>query len=123
MTKTAKRANPFPHGIPRTFTELVRVWVPKAIHGRVEFENASEIMNALAGHNLNKDQEDYLETIAILVDEYDRTHHEQTKEKRPPSQYYSYWLKSTALADVSLGRSSAMRLLGALSCEVSGPLR
>jgi hypothetical protein len=84
MTKTAKRANPFPHGIPRTFTELVRVWVPKATHGRVEFENASEIMNALAEHNLNKDQEDYLETIAILVDEYDRTHNEQTKESDPP---------------------------------------
>jgi HTH-type transcriptional regulator/antitoxin HigA len=85
MTKTAKSANPFPHGIPRTFSELVCVWIPKAIHDRVEFENAREIMNAMAGHDLNKDQEDYLETVSILVDEYDRTHNEQPKKATPLS--------------------------------------
>jgi HTH-type transcriptional regulator / antitoxin HigA len=40
-------------------------------------------MNAMAGHELNKEQEDYLETIAILVDEYDRAHHEQPKKSKP----------------------------------------
>jgi antitoxin component HigA of HigAB toxin-antitoxin module len=81
--RTANKANPFPRGIPRTYTELVRVLVPRAIHDRVEFENASEIMNAIAGHDLNEEQEDYLETIAILVDEYDRTHRAQPKKATP----------------------------------------
>jgi antitoxin component HigA of HigAB toxin-antitoxin module len=83
IMKTANKANPFPRGIPRTYAELVRVLVPRAIHDRVEFENASEIMNALAGHDLNEEQETYLETIAILVDEYDRTHNAQPKKASP----------------------------------------
>lgn len=78
--KTANKANPFPRGIPRTYSELVGVHMPKAIHDHVEFENASEIMNALAGHELNKDQEEYLDTVSILVDEYDRTHNAQPKK-------------------------------------------
>jgi HTH-type transcriptional regulator/antitoxin HigA len=80
MTKISRKANPFPGGIPETFTQLVCVWIPKALHDRVEFENAVEIMNALAGHDLNQDQEDYLETVSILVDEYDRTHNAQPKK-------------------------------------------
>jgi mRNA-degrading endonuclease HigB of HigAB toxin-antitoxin module/antitoxin component HigA of HigAB toxin-antitoxin module len=83
MTRSSKRANPLPHGIPGTFDELVRVWIPKAIHDRVEFQNASEIMEAMAGHDLNKDQEDYLETVSILVDEYDHTHNKQPKKASP----------------------------------------
>ena len=75
--KTANKANPFPHGIPRTYTGLVAVLVPRAIHDRIGFENASAILNAMAGHELNEEQEDYLETIAILVDQYDRTHDTQ----------------------------------------------
>src|SRR3981081_2572242 len=78
--QTANKANPFPRGIPRTYSELVGVHMPKAIHDHVEFENASEIMNALAGHELNKDQEEYLDTVSILVDEYDRTHNAQPKK-------------------------------------------
>jgi HTH-type transcriptional regulator / antitoxin HigA len=57
--------------------------VPRAIHDAVEFKNASEIMNAMAGHELNEDQEDYLKTIAILVDEYDRAHNQQPKKSKP----------------------------------------
>jgi hypothetical protein len=57
--------------------------VPRAIHDPVEFENASEIMNAMAGHELNEEQEDSLETIAILVDECDRSHNEQPGKSKP----------------------------------------
>jgi HTH-type transcriptional regulator/antitoxin HigA len=83
IMKTASKANPFPRGIPPTYAELVGVLVPRAIHDAVEFKNASEIMNAMAGHELNEEQEDYLETIAILVDEYDRAHNEQPKKSKP----------------------------------------
>lgn len=76
-------STPFPRGIPPTYAELVGVLVPRAIHDAVEFKNASEIMNAMAGHELNEEQEDYLETIAILVDEYDRAHNEQPKKSKP----------------------------------------
>ena len=59
IMKTA--STPFPRGIPPTYAELVGVLAPRAIH---------------------EEQEDYLETIVILVDEYDRTHNEQPKKSK-----------------------------------------
>jgi antitoxin component HigA of HigAB toxin-antitoxin module len=82
MTRT-KQANPFPKGIPETFTELARVWVPRAIHDRVEFENAMEVVGAMAGFKLNAEQEDYLETVSILADEFDRKRHPQPARAKP----------------------------------------
>jgi HTH-type transcriptional regulator / antitoxin HigA len=83
IMKTANKANPFPRGIPRTYAELVAILVPRTLHDPVQFKNASQILNAMAGHELNKEQEDYLETIAVLVDEYDRTHNEQPEKSKP----------------------------------------
>jgi hypothetical protein len=45
-------------GIPPTYAELLGVLVPRAIHDAVEFQSASEIMNSMAGHELNEDQGD-----------------------------------------------------------------
>jgi HTH-type transcriptional regulator / antitoxin HigA len=83
MTSATKKANPFPRGIPETFTDLVCVWRPRAIHDRVEFKNAMEIIEAMAGFDLNQEQEDYLETVSILVDEYDRKHNPQPASADP----------------------------------------
>jgi HTH-type transcriptional regulator / antitoxin HigA len=101
--RTANKANPFPRGIPDTFTGLCMVHLPRAIHDRVEFENASEIVHALAGFDLNKEQEDYLETISILVDEYDRTHHPQPK-KASPLEVLHHLIDEHNLSGRELGR-------------------
>jgi len=53
LVRTADKANPFPKGIPGTFAGLCRVHLPRVIHDHVEFENAREIMQALAGFDLN----------------------------------------------------------------------
>jgi HTH-type transcriptional regulator / antitoxin HigA len=99
----AANRNPFSRGIPRTFKDLCRVWTPRAIHDSAEFENASEIMNALAGHNLNKDQGDYLETVSILVDEFDRSHNEQPS-KASPLAVLEYLLEEHEISGRELGR-------------------
>lgn len=103
MTRTTKRANPFPHGIPKTYTELVCVWVPKAIHDRVAFDNASEIINAMAGFDLNSDQEDYLETVSILADEYDRKHNPQPTGGKP-LEVLRHLMEEHNLSSRALGR-------------------
>jgi HTH-type transcriptional regulator / antitoxin HigA len=113
MKRVAKdaNANPFTKGIPRTFEELVRVWTPRAIHDKVEFENASEIMNALAGHDLNKDQADNLETVGILVDEYDRVHNEQAANASPLA-VLEYLLEEHGISGRELGRILGNEALG-----------
>ena len=111
--KLANKANPFPHGIPRTYAELVAVFAPRVIHDRIEFENASAVMNALAGHALNKEQEDYLETLAVLVDEYDRGHNTQPENPRRSPCCIFLW-KSMISAIATWGASSGIRPLADL---------
>jgi len=107
----AANANPFSRGIPRTFKDLCRVWTPRAIHDSAEFENASEIMNALAGRDLNKDQEDYLETVSILVDEFDRSHNEQPG-KASPLAVLEYLLEEHKISGRELGRILGNEAIG-----------
>jgi len=103
MTRTTRKANPISGRIPETFTELVRIWMPRAIHDEVEFHNAFEIMNALAGFDLNSEQEDYLETVSILVDEYDRKHNPQPNRTKPINVLRSL-IESANLSSRELGR-------------------
>jgi HTH-type transcriptional regulator / antitoxin HigA len=83
MTRTTKKVNPFPHEIPTAYEDLVRVWLPRVIHDPAEFEHAVEVAEAMAGFELNSEQGDYLETVSILVDEYDRGHHPQPARAKP----------------------------------------
>jgi HTH-type transcriptional regulator/antitoxin HigA len=103
MKRTTKKANPFPRGIPDTFTQLVCVWCPRAIHDKVEFNNAVEIVNALAGFDLNQEQEDYLETVSILVDDYDRKHHPQPVPAKPV-EVLRHLVEDHNLSSRALGR-------------------
>lgn len=65
--------------LPTTFDGLIRNFPPRPIHDRADHENAVGMIDALAGHNLNKDQEDYLEVLATLVERYES----ETLPKRP----------------------------------------
>lgn len=64
---------------PTTFEGLIRLHPPRPIHDKVDYENTVEIIDALAGHKLNRDQEDYLLLLAGLVERYEA----DTLPKRP----------------------------------------
>jgi HTH-type transcriptional regulator / antitoxin HigA len=70
MTK-AKAHPVFENGIPNTYDRLFMEHPLRPIHDEVAHENALEIVQALAGLNLNADQEDYLEVLGTLVNEYE----------------------------------------------------
>lgn len=57
--------------LPKTYAGLVALHVPRPIHDNTAYENAVEIVHALAGFKLNRDQEDYLELMAKLVEDYE----------------------------------------------------
>ncbi len=58
--------------LPKTYNGLVALKVPRPIHDRTAYDNAVEIVHALADFKLNRDQEDYLELMAKLVEDYER---------------------------------------------------
>jgi len=60
--------------LPKTYRDLLAVHMLRPIHDKVEYGNALEMIGALVGHDLNTDQEDYLEALSVLVEAYEAAH-------------------------------------------------
>jgi len=70
--------------LPKTYEGLCRLMLPRPIHDRVGLGNATEIIDCLAGHDLNPEQEDYLDLFSNLVADYEDTHDPvKTKPQSP----------------------------------------
>jgi HTH-type transcriptional regulator / antitoxin HigA len=65
--------------LPTTFDGLIRLHAPRPIRDAVDYANTVEIADALAGHKLNRDQDDYLLLLAALIER----HEADTLPKRP----------------------------------------
>ena len=58
--------------IPATYHALcTRLWLPRPIHDRKTAAEATAVADALAGFQLNEEQEDYLEAVALFLGEYE----------------------------------------------------
>ena len=60
--------------LPKDYTGLCRVLTPRPLHDKVDFENVSEITDAMAGHKLTADQEDYFDLLCRLIEDYEKEH-------------------------------------------------
>jgi HTH-type transcriptional regulator / antitoxin HigA len=102
--------------MPKTYNGLVSLLVPRPIHDRATYENAVEVVHALAGFKLNRDQDDYLGLMAKIVEDYER---ETVPEPAPVKGIESlrFLLKENDLTADDLGsiigvdRSIAYRIL------------
>jgi HTH-type transcriptional regulator/antitoxin HigA len=61
--------------IPKTYDQLLAMHPLRLIHNDVELEHATEMIDILAGHDLNADQTDYLDVLSTLVEAYENTHY------------------------------------------------
>ena len=57
--------------IPKTWQELNVMRPLRPIHDDVDLDNATEIIDAMAGHDLAPDQDDYLDALSTLVAAYE----------------------------------------------------
>ena len=58
--------------LPREYTGLCRILTPRPIHDQVGFENVTEVTDAMAGHKLTADQEDYFDLLCRLIEDYEK---------------------------------------------------
>jgi HTH-type transcriptional regulator / antitoxin HigA len=72
-TKTAPH-NLLTKKLPTRYAELVALHMPRPIHDQVAYDNTVEMIDTLAGHKLNADQDDYLELLSQLVETYETSH-------------------------------------------------
>jgi len=69
MTKA--KASSHSAAIPQSYADLVKAFMPRPIHDKAAFDNTQEIVDRLAGHELNDDQEDYLDLLSQLLETYE----------------------------------------------------
>jgi HTH-type transcriptional regulator/antitoxin HigA len=61
-------------GFPKDYAGLCRILTPRPIHDSVELQNVIEITDAMAGHKLTRDQEDYFDLLCRLIENYEEDH-------------------------------------------------
>ena len=99
---------------PKTYEGLCRVHLPRPIHDKVDLDNATEIVDFLAGHKLNRDQEDYLDLLSDLVSEYEEEHAPLKIRKMSGVEILGFLLEENGLNASDLSRILGVdRTLGA----------
>ncbi len=58
--------------LPKDYAGLCRLLAPRPIHDKADYQNVTEITEAMAGHDLTPDQEDYFDLLCRLIEDYER---------------------------------------------------
>ena len=61
--------------VPKTYDQLLAMHPLRPIHNDVELDHATEMIDILAGRDLNVDQADYLDVLSTLVEAYENIHY------------------------------------------------
>ena len=110
--KIAMKSRPFYNGLPATYRELVAMHAPRPIRTEAEFDAATALVQKMAGHNLTKDQDDYLDVMTTLVQAYDQQHHALDHKKMSPLEAIQFLMHENAMTASDLGRLIGDRTLG-----------
>ena len=68
--------------LPKTYAGLVSLHMPCPLRDKTDYEIAVAIVDQLAGHALNQDQDDYLDLLSDLVAAYEDEHAKPTRRIR-----------------------------------------
>ena len=114
--KTTKPLLPSFAKLPKTYEALCRLHLPRTLHDEIELDAVTEIIDLMAGHTLNPDQADYLETLAELSAAY-QSANEHSPSPLPPHEFLAAHLQNIGMTATQWGkcigidRSTASRLL------------
>jgi len=92
--------------LPKDYPGLLALHMLRPIHDKVDCGNALEILDALAGHELNSDQDDYFEALSLFVEAYESVHFPGLPGKKGLS------LLKHLLEENGMSASDLSRLLG-----------
>jgi len=98
--------------IPETYAELAELFMPRPLHDEVDYRNALAIMDAMAGFDMNADQEDYFDAIATFIEKYEAVHHAINDPKMTPVQLIRSLMDEHDMTESDLGRLLGDRSLG-----------
>jgi HTH-type transcriptional regulator / antitoxin HigA len=99
--------------IPLDYTALVAMFPPRPIHDSVDYANTLEIVMAMAGHKLTRDQNDCLAILSEIILHYDREN-DQPRKRGTPVQRLQFLIKEAGMSVSDLGRLLGNRGMGSV---------
>lgn len=98
--------------IPETYADLVSLFMPRPLHDEMDYRNALGVLDAMAGFEMNADQEDYFEAVATFVEKYEARHHALDAEGLTPVELLRSLMNEHGMSESDLGRLLGDRSLG-----------
>jgi HTH-type transcriptional regulator/antitoxin HigA len=109
----ANKTTLLPEIIPTRFADLCVMHPPRPIIDRIEYDNAVEVVDRLATlPKRSRGQEEYLETLTILIERYDRDHVSESVASDPVTRLRRL-ITNHEMNASDLGRVLGNRSLGA----------
>jgi antitoxin component HigA of HigAB toxin-antitoxin module len=101
--------------LPKDYAGLCRILAPRPIHDKVDYENVTEITDAMAGHKLTPDQEDYFDLLCRLIEDYEKEHAQLDTSKVTGLDALQHLLEAHDMSAADLARLLGVhRTLGAM---------
>jgi len=98
--------------IPDSYAALVELLVPRPLHDDVDYRNALAVLDAMAGFEMNADQEDYFEAISTFVEKYEAGHHAIEDVRMTSVELLRGLMDEHGMSESDLGRLLGDRSLG-----------
>ena len=98
--------------IPESYGQLVGLFMPRPLHDDVDYRNALAMLDAMAGFEMNADQQDYFEAIATFVEKYEAEHHAIDETRMTPVELLRSIIDEHEMTESDLGRLLGDRSLG-----------
>ncbi|MDD5262225.1 MAG: helix-turn-helix domain-containing protein [Methylacidiphilales bacterium] len=83
--------------LPKTYEGLCLLLLPRPIHDKMELENSTEMVDLLAGHKLNVEQEDYLDLLSDIIADYEEECAPVKVRKMAPLEALKYLLQENGM--------------------------
>jgi len=110
--RTATRKKLTFAALPEDYAGLVAFYPLRPLHDKVDFNNAYEVAMAMAGHDLTPDQEDYLDVLTTLINQYDELHNVQPLPDIDALGMLKFLMEQRDMNASDLGRLLGQRELG-----------
>ena len=59
--------------LPASYSSLCKLLPPRPIHNAADFRKVTQVSDALAGHDLSTDQQDYFDLLCRLIEDWEKT--------------------------------------------------
>jgi antitoxin component HigA of HigAB toxin-antitoxin module len=101
--------------LPKDYAGLCRLLMPRPIRDKVDFENVTRLSDAMAGHKLSSDQQDYFDLLCRLIQDYEQAQDEMKQPQLSGLEALRHLLEVHGMTAAELARLLGVhRSLGAM---------